>query len=85
MQHVQLTESDGLLAIRMTRAKANALNSVGWCHGHLGDYEQARALCQQALALSEELGYRNLEGCIWDSLGYAEHRLSNFGEAAACT
>ena len=27
MQHVQLTNTDGLLAIRMTRPKANALNS----------------------------------------------------------
>jgi tetratricopeptide (TPR) repeat protein len=36
------------------------------------------------LSLSAEIGYRRMEGTSWDSLGYAEHHLGNFGEAAAC-
>jgi tetratricopeptide (TPR) repeat protein len=60
------------------------LNNVGYTHGLLGDYEQARALCQQALALNAEVGHRGLEAAAWDSLGYAEHHLGNLGEATAC-
>jgi tetratricopeptide (TPR) repeat protein len=58
--------------------------SVGWCHGHLGDYQQARAFCRQALTLSAEAGHRWAEGNAWDSLGYAEHHLGNLAEAATC-
>ena len=50
----------------------------------LGDYQQARAFCRQALTLSAEVGHRWVEGCAWDSLGYAEHHLGNLAEAAAC-
>jgi DNA-binding SARP family transcriptional activator len=64
--------------------EAHALNSVGWGHGLLGDYQQARAFCRQALTLSVEVGDRWTEGAAWDSLGYAEHHLGNLAEAAAC-
>jgi tetratricopeptide (TPR) repeat protein len=50
----------------------------------LGDHQQTRAFCQQALALSAEVGHRGVEGYAWDSLGYAEHYLGNLDEAAAC-
>jgi tetratricopeptide (TPR) repeat protein len=43
-----------------------------------------RAFCQRALSLSTDVGHRRLEGSGWDSLGYAEHHLGNFAEAAAC-
>ncbi len=38
-------------AIGDKASEAAALNNVGWTYGLLGDYEQARALCRQALAL----------------------------------
>lgn len=57
---------------------------MGWYHGLLGDYQQARAYGRQALTLHAEVGNRRLEGHAWDSLGYAEHHLGNLAEAAAC-
>src|SRR5579859_7591762 len=71
-------------AIGDKASEATALNNVGWTHGLLGDCEQARAFCRQALALCTEVGHHWLEGYVWDSLGYAEHHLGNLGEAAAC-
>ena len=71
-------------AIGDKASEADALNNVGWYHGLLGDYQQARAFCRQALTLSAEAGHRWLEGYVWDSLGYAEHHLGNLAEAAAC-
>jgi tetratricopeptide (TPR) repeat protein len=50
----------------------------------LGDYQQARVFCQQAIALCADVGHRWLEGPVWDSLGYIEHYLGNLAEAAAC-
>jgi DNA-binding SARP family transcriptional activator len=65
-------------------SEAATLNNIGWCHGLLGDYQQARAFCRQALALSEGAGDRWTEAVTWDSLGYAEHHLGNFAQAVAC-
>ena len=64
--------------------EATRLNDVGWYHDPLGDYQQARAFCRQALTLCGEASGRWLEGEIWDSLGYAEHHLGNPAEAAVC-
>ncbi len=71
-------------AIGHRAGQGPALNSVGWCHALLGDYEQARAFCRRAVAVNSELGNRNNEAAAWDSLGYAEHRLGNLTEAATC-
>lgn len=71
-------------AIGDKTSAAEALNSVGWCHARLGDYEQARALCRRALTLCAEVSHSGMQGYVWDSLGYAEHRLGNLAEAAAC-
>ena len=35
--------------------QAEALNCVGWFHALLGDYQQARAFCEQSLALTARL------------------------------
>ena len=53
-------------------------------HGLLGDYQQARAFCRQALTLCAEPATAGSRGNAWDSLGYAEHHLGNLAEAAAC-
>jgi transcriptional regulator with XRE-family HTH domain/tetratricopeptide (TPR) repeat protein len=77
-------------ALRLYRAaddkggEAGALNEVGWCHGLLDDYQQARAFCRRSVVLCAETGNRRTEGHAWDSLGYAEQHLGNLGEAAAC-
>jgi tetratricopeptide (TPR) repeat protein len=78
-QALQLVQAIGDKA-----SEAAALNNVGWCHGLLGDYEQARAFCQRSLTLCAETGDRWLEGNAWDSLGYAEYQLGNLAEAAVC-
>jgi tetratricopeptide (TPR) repeat protein len=57
---------------------------VSWDHVVLGDYQQARTFCRQALALCAKIGYPWLEGQVWDTLGCAEHHLGNLAEAADC-
>ncbi|MBV9452345.1 MAG: tetratricopeptide repeat protein [Streptosporangiaceae bacterium] len=65
--------------------EASALNNTGWYSALLGDYDQARVLCQRALALAVELdGHLEIQANAWDSLGYTEHHQGNFAEAAAC-
>jgi tetratricopeptide (TPR) repeat protein/DNA-binding XRE family transcriptional regulator len=74
----------GYQAIGNIEVEADLLNNVGWCHGLLGDYHQARTFCRRSLTLAVEIGSRFAEHHAWDSLGYVEHQLGNFGEAAAC-
>ena len=65
-------------------AEAEALSDVGWCLALLRDYQAAGALCRQALDLNAEVRDLNLEGSVWDSLGYVEHRMGNLREATSC-
>jgi len=44
--------------------EAEALNAVGWDYGLLGDYQQARTFCRQALTLSAEVGHHRLEAHV---------------------
>jgi tetratricopeptide (TPR) repeat protein len=60
-----------------------ALNDVGYCHALLGNYAEAVAYCERALAASQELGERNWEAATWDSLGYIHHRLGDHGRAVS--
>jgi tetratricopeptide (TPR) repeat protein len=60
------------------------LFSVGHLHLGLGDYQEARAFCRQALTLNAEGGHDQLEGYIWCNLGDTEQHLGNLAEAAAC-
>ena len=59
------------------------LNGIAWCHALLGDYQQARAFCEQSLALIAELGGCDFEYSVWDTLGYIELHLGDFAQAAA--
>jgi tetratricopeptide (TPR) repeat protein len=70
-------------AIGDKAAEAVMLNNVGYCHGLVGDHQQARVFCRRALALTAETG-RRIEGTTWDTLGHAEHHLGNLPEAADC-
>jgi len=60
-----------------------ALNDVGYCHALLGNYAEAVAYCERALAATQELGERNWEAATWDSLGYIHHRLGDHGRAVS--
>jgi DNA-binding SARP family transcriptional activator/tetratricopeptide (TPR) repeat protein len=66
--------------------EALALNSIGWHHAQLGDHEQALTLCEQSLALHEEIGAHRskAQAHAWDSLGYAHHHLGHGDRAIAC-
>jgi DNA-binding SARP family transcriptional activator len=67
-------------AIGHKHAQAVALGNVAWTRALLGDYQQARGLCDQALALQDTCDY---EHPIRDTLGYIEHHLGDFAQAAA--
>lgn len=75
-------------ALRLYRAlvdrlgKARTLNATGWFRALLGDYRQARALSRQALTVMSEIGAREPQAHVWDSIGYAEHHFGNLPEAA---
>jgi tetratricopeptide (TPR) repeat protein len=73
-----------LEAIGQRSGMALALNSAGWHHALLGDYQLALERCGQALALDRELGNRHGEAATWDSLGYAHHHLGQHAEAISC-
>ncbi len=67
------------------QGQADALNSVGWYHALLGNYDRTIAYCEQALALQERLGGPSIiEATTWDSLGYAHHNLGHHDRAVAC-
>ncbi|GIH11041.1 SARP family transcriptional regulator [Rhizocola hellebori] len=61
--------------------QGRARNAVGWYHTLLGDHAQALAHCKAALAEQEMASDR---APIWDSLGYAHHKLGHHTEAVRC-
>ncbi|GIH03764.1 SARP family transcriptional regulator [Rhizocola hellebori] len=61
--------------------QANALNTMGWGHVESGDFQQAVAHCRRALGVRPDIG---TEAHIWDTLGYAYHRLGDFDQSASC-
>jgi len=50
----------------------------------LGDYGQALARSNEALALHRELGNRQGEAAAWEALGYAYHHLGDHAHALTC-
>jgi tetratricopeptide (TPR) repeat protein len=65
-------------------AQAMVLNDIGWTYALLGNYPQALAFCEQALAVIGELGASNWENAVWDSLGYVHHQLGDHQRAITC-
>jgi tetratricopeptide (TPR) repeat protein len=63
---------------------ARAMNSVGWSHARLGNYELTLRYCRRALPLLAELGDRQAEAATWDSLGYAHHHRGEHRQAVTC-
>jgi DNA-binding SARP family transcriptional activator/Tfp pilus assembly protein PilF len=87
-QHPADALSHALAALDLHRAAGQpgpaevlALNDVGYCHALVGNYAEAVAFCERALAASQELGERNWEAATWDSLGYIQHRLGDHQRA----
>ena len=72
-----LRATDSALRIASTAAddpdmqlvRAAALNNSAWCRVQLGDLEQAREACLEALALCRSLGYTPGEAGTLDTLG----------------
>jgi tetratricopeptide (TPR) repeat protein len=61
---------------------AEALNQFGREQAKLGRYRQALGYCQQAVALSQQLGHRHLEPYALDTLAYVYSHLGQHAEAA---
>lgn len=71
-------------ALNDTFQQSRALNGVGWLQAGLGDYAEARANCQAALALLRRLppaDRRVGESDVLDSLGFIAHGLREYDQA----
>jgi tetratricopeptide (TPR) repeat protein/transcriptional regulator with XRE-family HTH domain len=64
-------------------AAAALLGDIAWFHALLGNYQQARAFCEESLAHSAKLDDCDFEYNVWDTLGYIDHHLGDFAGAAA--
>jgi tetratricopeptide (TPR) repeat protein len=67
-----------------TIGQARALNTIGWFHSQLGNYDEAIAFCESALRLHETLGHREGQAATWHSMGFALHHLGQHERALAC-
>jgi tetratricopeptide (TPR) repeat protein len=68
----------------MRLVRAAALNNSAWCRVHLGELEQARDRCLEAIELCRALGFAPGEAGTWDTLGYVYQHLGSYGEAVRC-
>jgi len=88
-QHTAVALGHFMRALGLYRAaghpgQALVLNDIGYTHALLGNYSQALACCEQALAMIRELGASNWESLVWDSLGYVHHQLGDHQRAITC-
>jgi tetratricopeptide (TPR) repeat protein len=68
----------------MRLVRGAALNNSAWCRVHLGELEQARDRCLEAIELCQALGFAPGEAGTWDTLGYVYQRLESYDEAVRC-
>jgi tetratricopeptide (TPR) repeat protein len=68
----------------MRLVRAAALNNSAWCRVHLGELEQARDRCLEAIELCRILGYAPGEAGTWDTLGFVYQRLGSYDDAVRC-
>jgi len=64
--------------------QALALQDIGHTYALLGNYEEAIAHCERALAMMREMDASAWEGAIWDTLGYTHHRRGDYEQAVVC-
>lgn len=68
----------------MQLVRAAALNNSAWCRVHLGELEQARDRCLEAIELCRSLGYVPGEAGTWDTLGIVYQHLRQYASAVDC-
>ena len=68
----------------MQLVRAAALNNSAWCRMRLGELEQARDRCLEAISLCRSIGYAPGEAGTWDTLGYVYQHLGEYPEAVRC-
>jgi tetratricopeptide (TPR) repeat protein/transcriptional regulator with XRE-family HTH domain len=68
----------------MQLVRAAALNNCAWCRVNLGELEQARDRCLEAIELCRCLGYIPGEAGTFDTLGFVYQRLGEYAEAVRC-
>jgi hypothetical protein len=68
----------------MQLVRAAALNNSAWCRVQLGDLEQAREACLEALSLCRSLGYTPGEAGTLDTLGCVYQHLARYASAVEC-
>ncbi len=68
----------------MQLVRAAALNNSAWCRMRLGELEQARDRCLEAISLCRSIGYAPGEAGTWDTLGYVYQHLGEYTEAVRC-
>jgi tetratricopeptide (TPR) repeat protein len=66
-------------ALEDRTAMMRARNAVGWYHALIGDHAEALLYCQAALAVDAS----DEQAPLWDTLGYAHHKLGNHADAVA--
>nr|WP_246211444.1 BTAD domain-containing putative transcriptional regulator [Phytoactinopolyspora alkaliphila] len=91
---IQGRDADALVAARRAydmfdqlgdeSGQALALTSIGWHHGRLGNYGQARELCEHAVVLHEKLGNIAFEAHTWSCLADTHLRQGDDTAAATC-
>jgi tetratricopeptide (TPR) repeat protein len=68
----------------MQLVRAAALNNSAWCRVRLGDLEQARDRCLEAIELCRSLGYVPGEAGTWHTLGFVYQRRADYASAVEC-
>jgi tetratricopeptide (TPR) repeat protein len=61
--------------------EAEALNQMGWCLAHLGDFDAARTHCETALAMQRRAPNLAGEAATLDSLGYIANHSGHHQQA----
>ena len=64
-----------------SEGEAVSLGSLGLIEQQLGRHEEAISLCQQALTIAREIGYRRGEGYVLTHLGYSYLEVGNVAAA----
>jgi DNA-binding SARP family transcriptional activator/Tfp pilus assembly protein PilF len=68
-------------ALGQPEREAKALNLMGWCLAHLGDFETGRAHCESALAIQKRVDDPEGEAATLDSLGYIANHSGHHQQA----
>jgi tetratricopeptide (TPR) repeat protein len=63
---------------------ANILNTIGYVHALMTDYETALEYCQEGLSMRQRLGLRRGEGLSWSTLGEVYRYKGKYENALAC-